>query len=278
MIIREFPGANIVGNYYPTLSTEPKGSILMGCAMGITQKYYHHLAEFLSESGYNVLTFDFRGTGSSAPRRLRGYDVNLFDWVEDIRSALIFLKGANAEIKLYFVGHSISSQLFGFVDKNDLVDKAIFLASSTGYWKDGLGVAKWKNLFLLSVVMPLSNAVWGFTNAKFFKQGENYPKGSSQQWLKWCRHPHYFGVELTGTNNFFNQFTRSIICFYFTDDVIANEVSTRKLLSFYENAVSHLVEVKPSDFQQQKIGHTGFLSRKFKPTFWKDIVDVLEKA
>jgi predicted alpha/beta hydrolase len=275
MIIKEFAEANLVGNYYPSVSPHPKGSILIGCAMGITQKYYHHLAEFFCASGYHVLTFDFRGTGSSSPRRLKGYKVNLFDWAEDIRSALIFLKGANANMKLYFVGHSIASQLFGFVNNNNTVDKTIFLASSTGYWKDGAGMERWKNLFLLSSVMPVSNLIWGFTNAKFFGQGENYPKGPSLQWRRWCLHPHYFGVELTDTNNFFSQFRRTITSFYFTDDPIANERTAKKLLSFYNRATIHLVATKPADFQQTKIGHTGFLSRKFKTSFWQILIDTL---
>ncbi|HEY0651839.1 MAG TPA: alpha/beta fold hydrolase [Chryseosolibacter sp.] len=269
--IKEFPQAALVGTWFPPAPSVKKNAFLIGCAMGVTQKYYHHLAEYLSESGYTVLTFDYRGTGDSAPARLRGYRINLFDWADDIRYALEYLKTKNPDDEIIFLGHSIASQLFGFVDGKNLASRAIFLASSTGYWADGIGLSKWKNLFLLSVVMPFSNAVWGYTNAKFFKQGENYPKGPSLQWRRWCLHPNYFAIENLRSLKPFAEFSGPIRSYYFTDDPIANEATAKKLLAAYTNSNTVLIKKKPSDYQQASIGHTGFLSRKFRSSFWQEL-------
>jgi predicted alpha/beta hydrolase len=269
--IKAYPQANLVGNYFPAAPSNKKAAFVIGCAMGITQKYYYYLAEYLSECGYTVLTFDYRGTGSSAPKRLRGYEVNLFDWADDLSDAINYLKEKNPQDELIFLGHSIASQLFGFIAEKNLVKRAIFLASSTGYWRDALGVSKWKNLFLLSAVMPFSNFVWGYTNAKFFGQGENYPKGPSLQWRKWCLDPTYFEIETIRSIDLFSEYTGQIKSYYFSDDPIANKATASYLISVYLNASKVLVEKSPADLQQRSVGHTGFLSRKFKSTLWQEL-------
>jgi predicted alpha/beta hydrolase len=271
VVIKEFPLANLVGTYFPSAPSKRNSAFLIGCAMGITQKYYYNLAEHLSGCGYTVLTFDYRGTGLSSPKILRGYHVDLFDWADDIKSGLEYLKEKNPGAELIFLGHSIASQLLGFADCQHLLSRSIFLASSTGYWKDGHGLSKWKNLFLLAVVMPFSNFVWGYTNARFFKQGENYPKGPSLQWRKWCLHPEYFGVETSAGAVFFDTYNGEIKSFYFDDDPIANDTSTKKLLQAYSKATTILIKKKPSDYQQRSIGHSGFLSRRFKSSLWEDL-------
>jgi predicted alpha/beta hydrolase len=85
--LRDFGNALLIGTYFTGESTSPRGMILIGCAMGITQKYYRNLAEYLAENGYEVLTLDFRGTGSSAPAKLRNYNVDLMDWANDLGTA-----------------------------------------------------------------------------------------------------------------------------------------------------------------------------------------------
>lgn len=271
VVIKEFPHANLIGTYFSPAPTQCKRSVVIGCAMGITQKYYGHLAEYFSECGFSVLTFDYRGTGLSAPRQLRKYAIDLFDWSDDIDSAIDYMKDKNPDDELVFVGHSLASQLFGFGNSKNRVIRAIFLASSTGYWRDGVGMSKWRNLFLLFTVMPLSNLIWGYTNARFFKQGDNYPKGPSMQWRRWCLNPAYFGIETERTTHAFSDYTGEIKSYYFSDDPIANENSAQKLMLAYPNAKKKLIKKSPSDYNQRTIGHTGFLSRRFKQTLWQEL-------
>lgn len=249
-----------------------KGHILVCPAMGVTAKYYHNLATWLNEQGFAVMVIDYLGTGNS--ENLIKQAITFKDWIKNIEIAGKWLKDNNPTIPLIFVGHSIGSQLFGFVEEILLFDKAVFLASSTGYWKDGHSPQKWINYFLLNIVLPISNLIWGYTNAKFFKQGENYPKLPSLQWRKWCTNKEYLKIDLndTDTNNY-NNYKGKITSIWFSDDPVANEISAPRLVSIYKNALINLVNIKPSDMGQQKIGHTGFLSRKFSETLWPTILD-----
>lgn len=267
----------LCGSFYEANEQNAKASILICPAMGITAKYYAHLCTWLSEQGYNVLAIDYRGTGLSEAKNIKKIDVNLFDWCNDISNAGKWLKQNAPHLPIVFFGHSIGSQLFGFIENEDLFDRVLFVASSTGYWKDGVSYEKWKNLFLLYFIIPLSNALWGYTNAKFFGQGENYPKGVSMHWRKWCLNPEYLAMDIKKGENNFEKFDKRIISTWFTDDSIANDSTTKKLLSLYTKANTERLEINPKEYKLEKIGHSSFLSRKMKDNVWQVFLSQIEQ-
>ena len=57
-----------------------KGVIQINCGTGIPQSLYANLADYLRETGYVTVTFDYRGIGSSKPKSLKGFEANLEDW------------------------------------------------------------------------------------------------------------------------------------------------------------------------------------------------------
>ncbi|NBP69306.1 MAG: hypothetical protein EBU52_11230 [Cytophagia bacterium] len=263
------------GIFFPCINN--KGSLLIAPAMGITAKYYQHLAAWLSEQGFVVLVIDYQGTG--ATEDLIKKPITFNDWVKNIEIAGKWLKKNSPDTPLIFVGHSIGSQLFGFVEETTLFDKAIFLASSTGYWKDGHAPQRWINYALLTVILPLANFMWGYTHAKFFKQGENYPKLPALQWKKWCMNKKYLAIDINDTHiNNYNYYKNKITSIWFADDPIANEITAPKLLTLYKQAETECIQVHRSEVGHQKIGHSGFLSRKFTTSVWTKILDHLNTS
>lgn len=271
VVIRRYTQADFIGQFYSTsVIEESKGTVIIAPAMGISAKYYHHLSQFLADHGFHVMAIDYRGTGLSSPKSLKGYSVELFDWGKDISDAIEYI-GESGEDRIYFIGHSIGSQLLGFAPNNKYLRKAVFLASSIGYWRLTQGTEKWLNFLLLNTIMPFSHFTWGYTNAKAFGQGENYPRGAAEQWRKWCMSPQYLEVDISPNNNFFRSFDKPLTSFIFSDDNIANPVSAQRLLSIYSSAQSKLITVSPQDYHVKKIGHTGFLSRSFRKNLWESI-------
>ena len=55
------------------------GTVVIGPAMGVPQVYYADFARWLSHQGWQVVTFDYRGSGASTPttphRGLRGFQI-----------------------------------------------------------------------------------------------------------------------------------------------------------------------------------------------------------
>lgn len=173
------------GILYP--STKNQGSVLIAPAMGITSNYYSNFANWLSQQGFTVMVIDYQGTGTSESQIRQPITFN--DWTKNIELAGRWLKNSYPETPLVFLGHSIGSQLFGFVGDTLLFDKAVMLASSTGYWKDANAPRKWVNYFLLNMILPLSNLIWGYTMQRFLSRAKTILScqpfsGGSGAWTK----------------------------------------------------------------------------------------------
>src|SRR5690606_14569592 len=91
------PAAGIVGN------------VVIGGAMGVRQDYYAAFAAWLSQQGWRVTTFDYRGSGESAPGSLRGFQADLFDWTRDYAAAIDHAHAAAPDAPLYLLGHSLGA-------------------------------------------------------------------------------------------------------------------------------------------------------------------------
>lgn len=93
-------GLKLVGNFW-----EADSNVGIVMAHGFTgdkteHGYFDKLAEELNETGYNVLTFDFAGSGESDDEPLR-----IDKQVEDLKVAIDYLKSRNVE-RVGLFGHS----------------------------------------------------------------------------------------------------------------------------------------------------------------------------
>jgi len=59
-----------------------RASVLIAPAMGVSQRFYAALADWLASRGFLVVTFDFRGIGLSRRADLRTLDTTISDWAE----------------------------------------------------------------------------------------------------------------------------------------------------------------------------------------------------
>ena len=58
------------------------GRIVLAGATGVPQGFYRYFAEAAVSRGFEVITFDYRGIGESAPKSLRGFEMNYLDWAQ----------------------------------------------------------------------------------------------------------------------------------------------------------------------------------------------------
>ena len=95
---------------------EPIAAVLIVSAMGVKQQYYASFASWLSEQGYLVATFDYRGIGLSHMGSLRGYHADIMDWAQLDCAAMVKTVAAAVDRKpLYWLGHSLGGQIFPFL-------------------------------------------------------------------------------------------------------------------------------------------------------------------
>ena len=72
-------GHRIIARFFVPVA-DTVGAILVVPAMGTPQTYYEHFAAWAAGQGFLTATFDYRGTGLSGPRDLRGFRADILDW------------------------------------------------------------------------------------------------------------------------------------------------------------------------------------------------------
>lgn len=76
--------------YHPE---ELKGAVMIAPATGIKKHFYNSFAQYLSENGFGVITFDNRGIGGSKNGSINDVNASLINWgTLDMTAVLTALK------------------------------------------------------------------------------------------------------------------------------------------------------------------------------------------
>jgi len=272
-------GYMLYANLYTPMEIS-KGFVQIHCGTGIPQKLYSNFASFLAENGFTSLTFDYRGIAESAPRFLKDSDAKISDWGRlDMSGVFDWVLSNFPNQKKIIAAHSMGGQMIGLMDNHKEIDQLFFIASSTGYWRDMSNPYKWLPAFYWYFMIPIHIKLFGYVNAMKVKQGENPPMGVAVEWRQRCTNPDYFEPEFEKTLNpvFFDQITTPIKSIQIQDDPLANKTTANKLLKYFKNSKIEIEEINPKNYGVEKIGHTGFFSRKFKNSLWMKIMNEMHK-
>ena len=256
-----------------------KGVIQFNSGTGVPKEVYYHLTNFLSESGYATIIYDYRGIGESAPNSLKGFNANMRDWAyQDMTGIFDWVIKKYPNERKIIMGHSMGGQLVGFMDNSHLANQLVFIAASTGYWKDMSPPFRFLMPFIWHLFIPYTTTTFGYGKAKKIRQGEDLPKGVALEWRNWCTSQTYFEkyFQSTLSDRFFDKITAPINSIHMSDDPIANDITVSKILNFYTAAKIKKEKVVPQSLGEKKIGHFGYFSRRFKDSLWKELLSKLD--
>lgn len=258
------------------LPATPHACVLIAPAMGVPATFYKAFARYLAGRGHAVMTFDYAGIGAS-PGRPNG---TLADWADhDLRAALDALKVRCPTVPFSLVGHSVGGQLFGLLNDTP-VDRALLIASQSGYWRWWSGAWKLKMLFLWFFVTPVLVPLFG-KMPKWMLGGGDIPKGVAMQWGAWGRDPEYVlgfanaRETASNTKHSFDTYDASLRCVAFSDDPMAPQLAATKLHAFYSAAGGEFQMVTPESVGLKSIGHFGAF-RSSSERLWADFAAYLE--
>jgi predicted alpha/beta hydrolase len=210
---------------------ESKGSVLIVPAMGVTQDYYQPFASWLARQGFTAATFDYRGTGLSRPRELRGFKA---------------------------------------VPNKDAVKKAVTVATGSGYWRENSPQIRTMAWWLWFVVTPPVLALWGYFPGKALRMVGDLPKGVMAQWRRWCLDPQYaVGAEGDVVRAEYAAVRAPIVSISFSDDEMMSARNTESIHSFYTGAPRTVKRIAPRDIGVARIGHFGFFRAAFESSLWR---------
>lgn len=246
-----------------------RGAVLLAGAMGVKSRYYAAFADGLAALGLGTLTVDYRGVGLSRAG-LAGGDARMLDWAElDLQGAVEAVQARWPGAPLHWVAHSLGGQLMGFVRAP--IERAVFVASQSGYWGHWPGSKKLVMAGLWHLAIPALVRATGKLPLAAFGQGEDVPGGVGRDWAQWGRHPLYFGPSIAERQG--AQFVRwegKLRSYHFSDDWYAPRTAVRELVATYSRAAGELKQVRPSDVGAKQIGHFGFFLPEFRASLWRE--------
>lgn len=279
-------GYQLSGQYYSAnplaQSAQTQSHPILICpATGITKVFYNAFAEWLTDQGFNVLSFDFRGIGESLHGALKNSTASIQDWGQlDIPAAIETLLNKTQAEKIILIGHSAGGQLLGITPNHKKVARVIGVSCSTGYLKGLKGRTKFLGPVMFNVIFPISSLLKGYGATKFIGMGENLPKQVAKQWAQFCGQPGYVtnAIGKTIFEDFHHEIQCPITVYWSSDDQIATEANVKDLLSLYPNANTQMHELKPNQLGFAQIGHM-LMFKKSHNQIWPLITqEILSQA
>lgn len=260
--------------FRPAAEADLGAAVVVASATAVSRHYYGKFAHYLAERGFTVLTFDYRGIGSSAPDDLKGFAAGMQHWgEEDLAGAIDWLRETAQPDHLFMVGHSVGGQIVSLADNNRTLDGLVLVAAQSGYWR--LFGKRRPRLFITwHLLIPLLTRIYGRL-PKWLMGGEDLPAGVARQWARWGRHPDYIVSHGPRVRQGFARIAVPLLAYRFSDDQTAPGRAVAALLRWYENAAVQERAVDPSDLGVPQIGHFGFFRQKFSETLWREAGDWL---
>ncbi|MCZ2103233.1 MAG: alpha/beta fold hydrolase [Burkholderiales bacterium] len=253
-----------------------RASVVIGCAIGVPQRYYQDFAAWLARQGYLVTTFDWRGQGASLSGPMRAVRATLQDWVADYEAVIADARAALPGRPLLLIGHSLGAQLPGLFAHPERVDGLLAVAAGSGYWRVNAPQLRRSILPFWYAVMPLATAVCGyFPGARLGMVGD-LPASIAWQWRRWCLDPLY-GMGAEHAQALYGAVRFPIHLLRMEDDEMMSEQANRDLLAMYAGSEHASECLTAQDAGGQRIGHLGFFKPRFEATLWPRALAVLRR-
>jgi predicted alpha/beta hydrolase len=265
---------------YATPYHESIGTIVLSSATGIKKEFYINFSNFLSARGYNVLLYDYRGIGESAPSDLKVSLAYMHEWgTKDMNAVLNYLVNVKGLTGIIWLGHSVGAQLIGFIEHRQHISKVIAINAALGYWKYFPFPMKWLIWGLWYFIGPLMVRIYGYGTMQKIGWGENLPKNILLEWREWCLNKDYFRACLQKKlqADKFYEFTTPITAIYTSDDFIANDKTVPLMMKFFPNSPQKIMKLAVEEYTLDKVGHAGIFRKKFEKNLWPLLVNMIER-
>jgi predicted alpha/beta hydrolase len=236
------------------------------------------MAQYLAARGAAVLTFDYRGIGASRKGTLRGFDAGMDVWAKyDFSAAVATARAAYPALPLAAVAHSVGTLYVGGAADSARLERLVFLAPHTGYWRDYARRWRWPLFLVWHVVMPAVTRRVGYFPGRALRLGEDLPRQAALDWAG-RRQPNVahtpdevrrFGPGLAR----YHETRAPTLALSISDDAFAPPAAAQGLLANYPSLQVIHETVTPARLGVRRLGHFGFLRRPAGEFFWQRIAD-----
>ena len=252
---------------------EPRARIVMAGATGVPQGFYRRFASHAASAGFEVITFDYRGIGDSAPATLRGFRMDYRDWGR-LDLAAVVDETADDHLSTHLVAHSYGGQALGLLPDPSRLQSMHAFGTGTGWSGYMPRLEQLRVRVLWDLAGPVVTRSAGYLAWSRLGLGEDLPLDVYRQWKRWCRYPHHYFEDPDISAEMVALFDRveiPIVAINSTDDRWIPPVSRDAFMSFYRNAPVTPRDIRPSDVGVTSLGHMGYF-RQDATTLWDDVL------
>lgn len=240
-----------------------------------TRAFYDPFASFMQGQGYTVITFDYRGVGTSAPADLKGFKASMQQWaVLDMDAVILYAKNNYPNHEIIYTGHCIGGETVGLAQASQYINKLVLVNSALSckkYWPlkyrfkvSGTKAAIW-----------LMGKLFGYYPGKKMGYETNVPAGVMNEWAGWCSQANGL-FDLFPDNNY-QKLRIPLLAFSFSDNPHSPPKAVQELLNHFASAFITWHHLKPGDIGKKTIGHSGFFEPEMEKTLWAMMLDWLRE-
>jgi len=181
----------VLGAMRYAVSGPVRGRLIVAGATAVPQRFYARFAVHASRSGFETVTFDYRGVGGSRSGRLAGFQASCLDWAE-LDLAAVVEEMAGDAAPLFVVAHSFGGHAVGLLPNHRRLAGCYAFATGAGWYGWMEPLERLRSQLLWKVVLPPIVAWKGYLPWSSLGMGEDLPRDVYRQWRRWCQFPRYF--------------------------------------------------------------------------------------
>lgn len=256
--------------------TENNHVVVIGSGITMKQEGYKTLAGYLTEKGYVVITFDYRGMGDSGPACTTGFDATMKQWaMQDLNGALLYAKNRFVKKELIFLAHGISGEIAGIAPASGYINRMVLINSALTCWRlrplrarIGIGMIK--------LVAPVLLLLYGYFPGRRFRYINNIPKTVMKELIGWCNNSNGLFDEFPDNN--YCRLNIPLLAISFSGDAYMPAKAVTALLSRYSNAQIRWLHLSPDEFPAGRIGDNGFFLSDSSVVLWEMLDNWLQSS
>ncbi|MEI7488773.1 MAG: alpha/beta fold hydrolase [Chryseobacterium sp.] len=250
--------------------------LLINSATGVKQHIYFSFAQFFSEKGFTVITYDYRGIGLSKPKNMKGFKASMRIWgSEDYKTLTEYIKNRFSDYEKYCLGHSVGALILGMNKDSEMFKEFIFVGTQNAFVGHLKFTTKIEAYLGFGIAQPVTTTLLGYFPANWFGLGESLPKNCAYDWRTLILNKKSTNGLLEKIDDFSKNLTQKVFVVRAEDDVWLTEKGVKSLLNdTYPNLKPTYRLVMVSESEKGEIGHVNFF-RSFNKKLWDIILNEL---